>query len=166
MRWLVVHRIVLLSAAAALSQLAQGQIWQREDVTFELIDGKAKELAAQPYAAPDPNALPDWMKNLSYDQYRDIRFVPERALWAAEKLPFRAMLFHPGYLFKEPVTINEFTETHQQKVRLAEAFFNYGPLITQRGEVPPDTGFAGVRLHAPLNGDNFDELAVFQGASY
>lgn len=167
MRWLVVHRIVLLTAAAvALAPTVRAQIWEREDVTFEKIDEKAKALAAQPYQAPDPNALPEWMRNLSYDQYRDIRFVPERALWSAEKLPFRAMLFHPGYLFKEPVTVNEFTASHQQKIRLSEAFFSYGGLIQNRGEIPPDTGFAGVRLHAPLNGENFDELAVFQGASY
>jgi len=167
MRWLVVQRITHLTTALMLVSLAQGQLWEREDVTFEMIDAKAKELAASGYVAPDREALPDWMKNLSYDQYRDIRFIPERALWAAENLPFRAMLFHPGYLFREQVTINEFTDTHQQRVRLAEAFFNYGPLITQRGDLPPDAGFAGVRLHSQLNRpDYFDELAVFQGASY
>ena len=167
MRWLVVHRIIHLTAALALAPLAAGQDWEREDVTFEKIDARAKALAAQPYAAPNPEALPDWMKNLSYDQYRDIRFNPDRALWGAEKLPFRAMLFHPGYLFREPVAVNEFTDTHQQRIRLSEAFFNYGSLIQQRGELPPETGFAGVRYHAPLNKpDYFDELAVFQGASY
>jgi glucans biosynthesis protein len=167
MRWLVVHRFIHLTAALMLAPLAAGQDWEREDVTFEKIDAKAKELAAQGYSAPNPDALPDWIKNLSYDQYRDIRFNPDRALWGGEKLPFRAMLFHPGYLFREPVAINEFTNTHQQRIRLAEAFFNYGPLISQRGDLPPETGFAGFRLHAPLNKpDYFDELAVFQGASY
>jgi len=167
MRFVVVHRITHLTAALLLSPLASGQIWEREDVTFEGIDARARELASRPHVPPDKEALPDWMKGLSYDQYRDIRFVPERALWASDNLPFRAMLFHPGYLFREPVTINEYTDTHQQKIRLAEAFFHYGPLVGQRGDLPPDAGFAGFRLHAPLNRpDYFDELAVFQGASY
>lgn len=166
MRWLVVHRIAHLTAALLLAPLVRGQTWEREDVTFEKIDARAKELAAADYVAPDQEALPDWMKNLSYDQYRDIRFVPERALWAAENLPFRAMLFHPGYRYREPVTINEYTDTHQQRIRLAEAFFQYGPLVGERGELPPDTGYSGFRLHAPLNSGYFDELTAFQGASY
>ncbi|WP_052572838.1 glucan biosynthesis protein [Haloferula sp. BvORR071] len=166
MRSLVVHRFAPLTAAAlALSLPSQAQIWKREDVTFEKIDQRAKELAAQPYAPSDVEPLPDWMKNLNYDQYRDIRFVPERALWAAEKLPFRAMLFHPRE--REQVLVNEFTETHQQRIRLSDAFFSYGGLIGQRGDVPPEAGFGGVRLHAPLNRpDYFDELVAFQGASY
>ncbi|MEK7949365.1 glucan biosynthesis protein [Luteolibacter soli] len=163
----MLHRIIHLTAALALAPLASAQDWEREDVTFEKIDQRARDLAAQPYAAPDKEALPAWMKNLSYDQYRDIRFVPERALWAAENLPFRAMLFHPGYLFREPVGVNEFTETHVQRIRLTDAFFSYGGLVGQRGDLPPDAGYAGVRLHYPLNrSDYFDELAVFQGASY
>lgn len=167
MRCLVVQRITYLTAALMLASPAPGQTWEREDVTFEKIDARAKELAATPYSAPDKEALPDWLKHLSYDQYRDIRFIPERALWGAENLPFRAMLFHPGYLFREQVAVNEYTNTHQQRIRLTDAFFNYGPLIQQRGDLPPDAGFAGVRLHHPLNRpDYFDELAVFQGASY
>ncbi|MCB1134311.1 MAG: glucan biosynthesis protein, partial [Verrucomicrobiae bacterium] len=51
--------------------------------------------------------------------------------------------------------------------RFAEAFFDYGPLVAHRGELPQDGGFSGFRLHTPLNQpDVYDELVVFQGASY
>lgn len=149
-----------------MPSVVTSQTWDREKVNFDEVEARAKELASKPYAPPDREALPAWMKNLSYDQYRDIRFKPDQALWAAEKLPFQAMLFHPGYLFREPVHISEFTDTHQQEIRLADAFFDYGPLVGQRGEMPADAGYAGFRLHAPLNSGRFDELAVFQGASY
>ena len=143
------------------------QDWHREDVRFGDIEEKARELASRPYVAHDTEALPAWMKDLTYDQYRDIRFKPEAALWAEGNLPFRAMFFHPGYLFREPVQLHEYTDTHQQDIRLAEAFFNYGPLVGERGPVPSEGGFAGFRLHAPLNRPEvFDELVVFQGASY
>lgn len=156
-----------LAAVLATSSSALAQNWGREDVDFAAIQQKAKELGAQPYAAPSRETLPEWLNKLSYDQYRDIRFDPGKALWAAEKtLPFRAMFFHPGYLFREPVMLNEFTGTHEQRIRLTEEFFNYGPLVGERGELPADAGFAGVRYHAQLNGERFDELAVFQGASY
>ena len=167
MRSVVLHRILHLSIVVALAPIALSRDWEREDVTFEKIEAQAKALATSDYVTPDKESLPDWMKNLSYDQYRDIRFNEDQALWASEKLPFRATLFHPGYLFREPVTVNEYTPTHQQKIRLTDAFFSYGDIVGERGDFPPDAGFAGVRLHAELNEPGkFDELIVFQGASY
>ncbi len=165
---LAVPRIfTLLATLGTLTSSALSQTWEREDVGFENIQSRARDLANKPYVAPNRDSLPAWMNNLTYDQYRDIRFNPSQALWAGDKLPFQAMFFHPGYLFREPVTLNEFTSTHQQQIRLSEAFFNYGPLINKHGELPADGGFAGFRLHAPLNNpDYFDELVAFQGASY
>lgn len=162
-----VPRIIILFATVVAALSARGQTWEREDVGFDSIQSRARDLANKPYNPPDPNRLPAWMNQLTYDQYRDIRFNPNQALWITENLPFRAMFFHPGYLFREPVTLNEFTNSHQQQIRLAEAYFNYGPLIQKHGDLPPDGGFAGFRLHAPLNNpDYFDELVAFQGASY
>ena len=167
MTLVVPRNFILLVTLGALTSSAFGQNWAREEVGFESIQSRARDLANKPYVPPNRDALPEWMNNLTYDQYRDIRFNPSQALWAADKLPFRAMFFHPGYLFREPVVLNEFTSSHEQKIRLAEAFFNYGPLINKHGELPADGGFAGFRLHAPLNKpDYFDELCVFQGASY
>ena len=143
------------------------QVWQREAVNFAAIQSRAKELAGKPYQAPDSGKLPEWMKNLSYDQYRDIRSNPDQALWTADESPFRAMFFHPGYLFREPVMINEFTATHQQRIRSTDAFFNYGKLVPEHGEFPTDCGFAGFKLLASLNNPTvIDELIVLQGASY
>lgn len=140
--------------------------WEREDIGFESIQSRARDLANRPYEEPK-QVLPQWMKDVTYDQYRDIRFNPDQALWALDNLPFRAMFFHPGYLFQQPVILNEFTSSHQQQIRLSEAFFKYGPLIEKHGELPTDGGFAGFRLHAPLNNQEiFDELIAFQGASY
>ena len=163
----VPRNFILLAFLGSLTTSALCQTWEREEIGFESIQSRARDLANKPYVAPNRDSLPAWMNELTYDQYRDIRFNPTQALWAAEKLPFRAMFFHPGYLFREPVTLNEFTSTHQQKIRLAEAFFNYGPLINKHGDLPAEGGFAGFRLHTPLNNpEYYDELAVFQGASY
>jgi glucans biosynthesis protein len=161
-------RFAALLGVIAASGIASAQTWIRKDVDFSSIEAYAKELASQPYRVPDREALPGWMKSLSYDQYRDIRFRGDQALWNQDELPFRAMFFHPGYLFREPVRIHEYTSSHTQEVRFTPAFFEYGDLVKGMvGDVPPDAGFAGVRLHAQLNKPGvFDELAVFQGASY
>jgi len=97
--------------------------WERGEITFASIEEKAKALAAKDYQAADKEALPGWMKGLTYDQYRGIRFQPERSLWGADKLPFRAQFFHPGYLFREPVLLHEFTDTHQQEIRFSQDYF-------------------------------------------
>ena len=162
-----VPRIFTLIACVALTSSAFSQTWEREKVGFESIQSRARDLANKPYVAPNRDNLPAWMSNLTTEQYQDIRFNPNQALWATDNLPFRAMFFHPGYRFRDPVTLNEFTSTHQQQIRLAEAYFNYGPLVQKHGELPPDGGFSGFRLLAPLNSPgNFDELISFQGANY
>lgn len=150
-----------------LSSAAKGQTWVRGSIDFDQIENQARQLASQPYKAPSSDVVPDWMRKLTYDQYRDIRFDPSKALWGEEPLRFRAMFFHPGYLFTRPVDLYEITDSHRQKIRLSEDFFVYGPLIEKHGDLPPEVGFAGFRLHSPLNNpDIFDELIVFQGASY
>jgi glucans biosynthesis protein len=162
-----VRRISTLITTIALTFPALSQTWEREDVGFDTIQSRARDLANKPYAPPNPEGVPAWMNDLTYDQYRDIRFNPNQALWAADALPFQAMFFHPGYQYKDPVILNEFTSTHQQQIRLAEAYFNYGPLVKKHGELPPNGGFAGFRLHAQVNKPNiFDELISFQGSSY
>lgn len=162
----VPRTFVLFSTLAVLTCSASAQTWEREEINFQSIESRAKDLVNKPHVAPNKEGLPQWLRNLTYDQYRDIRFNPDQALWAGDKLPFRTMLFHPGYIYNEPVRLNEFTATHTQRIRLAEAFFNYGPLVKKRGDLPADGGFAGFRLHAPLNSEYYDELAAFQGASY
>ena len=161
-----VPRIFPLIATVALTTSAFCQTWEREDVGFDGIQSRARDLANKPYAATNRDSMPAWMSHLSYNQYQDIQFNPNQALWATDNLPFRAMFFHPGYLYRDPVILNEFTSTHQQQIRLAEAYFNYGPSIPKHGSLPPDGGFAGFRLHAALNAPGtFDELIAFQGTN-
>lgn len=157
----------LAGGLAVGTGLLHGQTWKRDDVDFGKFENRARELAQQPYRPPERDVLPRWMKTLSYDQYRDIRFRGDQSLWAQENLPFRAQFFHPGYIYREPVQIHEFTSSHAQEVRFTPAFFEYGHLVGDRGEVPANAGFAGVKFLAALNGGApIDEMTVFQGTSY
>jgi glucans biosynthesis protein len=141
--------------------------WERGEITFASIEEKAKALAAKDYQAADKEALPGWMKGLTYDQYRGIRFQPERSLWGADKLPFRAQFFHPGYLFREPVLLHEFTDTHQQEIRFSQDYFEYDDLVGDHTEMRGEAGWAGFKFLTDFAGKGpIDEFAVFQGASY
>jgi glucans biosynthesis protein len=141
----------------------------RAQGTFEVVAEQARALAAQPYRAP-AKVLPPDLAALTYDGHRDIRFKPERALWRKEGLPFEVMFFHPGWLFDTPVRIHEVTPQGTRELTVAVDDFDYGQNV-KTGKLKPSAwpklGFAGFRIHYPLNSDKYkDELAVFLGASY
>ncbi|MGA3164296.1 MAG: glucan biosynthesis protein G [Verrucomicrobiota bacterium] len=137
------------------------------EVTLDYVAKLAEKRAEHPFHSPRAD-LPKVLRqeNLDYDKYREIRFRRDQALWTADDLPFRVEFFHPGYLYQEPVHINEFTATHVQPIRFVQDFFDYGDLHIQN-QIPADTGYAGFRLLYKLNKTNqWDELGAFLGASY
>jgi glucans biosynthesis protein len=141
--------------------------YETAEVTLEYVAKKAEQRARKPFHSPRID-FPDFLRadKLDYDKYREIEFRHDRALWASENLPFRVEFFHPGYLYEEPVHINEFNLTHVQTVRFVQDFFNYRSLRFPK-QIPADTGYAGFRLLYPLNETNkWDELGAFLGASY
>jgi glucans biosynthesis protein len=124
----------------------------------------ARDLAGKSFKAPD-NKLPDNLKDLDYDRYRAIRFLPERALWRGEKLPFEAQFFHRGFFYTNRVDIYEVKNGQAAKIAYQPDRFSFGDLAPPGAGV--DLGFAGFRLHAPINKpDYYDEVCVFLGASY
>lgn len=131
----------------------------------DTVPGLARRLAAAPYAVPPAN-LPDWLQAIGYDEYRDIRFNPAHALWRREGLPFQAQLFHRGFLFKDRVQLFTVAGGRAAQVDYSPDLFTFRA-ATRRGRNERDLGFAGMRLHGPINrADYFDEIAAFLGASY
>src|SRR6201746_2428430 len=137
-----------------------------EPVTFDrgIVRQIARDLAAKPFKAPD-NKLPDALKNLDYDHYRAIRFLPEQALWRGEKLPFEAQFFHRGFFYAGRVDIYEVVDGKANKIGYRPDQFSFGDTPPPKPDA--DLGFAGFRLHAPINKRDYcDEVCVFLGASY
>ena len=66
-----------------------------EDFNRDILITKAVKLSKEPYEAPADN-LPQELKDLSYDQYRDIRFVRENGPWYGKRLPFEVQFFSSG----------------------------------------------------------------------
>ncbi|MCR6657210.1 MAG: glucan biosynthesis protein G [Opitutus sp.] len=132
---------------------------------FEVLRERAQALAAQPYEKRE-SRVPEWLRRLTYDEHRDIRFLPEQSWWRKEKLPFELQFFHPGFVQKDTVQIAEIKDGREQLIPFASKLFNYGQnKIAQ--PIPATMGFSGLRIHYALNSrDYLDELAVFQGASY
>ena len=137
------------------------------DVNLDYVAQRALERAKAPFHSPRADLPPVLRQdNLDYDKYREIRFRRDRALWAADKLPFHVEFFHPGYLYQEPVHVHEFTLTHTQPIRFVQDFFDYGKLNIA-AQIPAKTGYAGFRVLHELNQPGqMDELGAFLGASY
>lgn len=140
------------------------------EVLFERVIERAKGLAESAYSAPQ-SPLPDKLKNLSYNDYRNIRFRNEHALWRDDRL-FEVQFFHPGFLYDDPVEMHVLKGGRVEKVDFDPAMFSYensaAPLEDLvAGIDPAKMGFAGFRLHFPINTPDYkDEIAVFLGASY
>jgi glucans biosynthesis protein len=146
------------SVAAQAPSAAQG-------FGLDQVAERARELASRPYEDPR-GQVPSWLLELSYDQWRQIRFRPELAAWADRKLPFTVQFFHPGLFYDRSVRVNEVDASGVRPLAFTPEGFDYGG-NEFASRVPQDLGFAGFRLHHPLKrGDYQDELIVFLGASY
>ncbi|HEY6823026.1 MAG TPA: glucan biosynthesis protein G [Steroidobacteraceae bacterium] len=132
--------------------------------TFADVQQLAHDRAAHDYRAP-PQNLPTSLANLTYDQYRDIRFRPASALWRGQAL-FEVQFFHRGYRVRQRVNVYEVTPAGAGLIEYSPRLFTFGRLM-RTPKLSTEVGFAGFRVHYPLQSPNYkDELLVFLGASY
>jgi glucans biosynthesis protein len=134
---------------------------------FDLADvaDKAEKLAREPFQEPE-NQVPDWLLKLTYDQWRQIRFRPEHALWKDRGLKFQVQFFHPGLYYNRIVTVNVVDADGVRALKFSPSQFDYGD-NDFASRVPQDLGYAGFRLHYPIKEPKYyDEVIVFLGASY
>ena len=129
----------------------------------QTVKNQARTLAAAPFKAPD-DRLPDSIAKLGYDEYRNIRFDPGQSLWRGAKLPFEVQFFHRGWLYAPRVDLFDVANGRATPIAYRPEMFDFGPLPRPAER---DLGFAGFRLHAPINRPDYaDEVVAFLGASY
>jgi len=154
-----------LAALALISGVLPAAAATAPAFGFDDVTARAQQLAKESFKDPR-GEVPAWLTQISYDQWRDIRFRPERALWRDKRLPFQVQFFHPGLYYDRTVAISVVDDTGVHPVPFSPSDFDYG-----RNEigsrVPQNLGFAGFRVHAPIKKkDYYDEVIVFLGASY
>ncbi|MFO1303363.1 MAG: glucan biosynthesis protein G [Burkholderiales bacterium] len=154
---------VHLAHAFAIALLAATSVHAFD---FEDVAKRAANLASHAYKAP-ARELPKALKELTYDEYRDIRFKPSRAIWRSQGLPFEVQLFHPGLYYDRPVRISEVVGGVPREIRFDPDLFDYGSNTKLDRAALRNIGFAGFRVHFAINNPKYkDEVLVFQGASY
>jgi periplasmic glucans biosynthesis protein len=125
----------------------------------------AQQRAAEDYENRSPK-LPPNLEKLTYEQYQDIRFRPHFALWRNQSL-FEVQFFHRGFNFDRRVEVSEVVNGVVHPVHYNPSWFDFGKLTALARHLPVHLGFAGFRVHYPLQTPTYkDELIVFLGASY
>jgi glucans biosynthesis protein len=132
---------------------------------FDDVADQAKKLAGERFKPPP--AVPDFLNNVSYDEYRDIRFDPAQSLWKDGGGNFQVQFIHPGLYYKNAVAINTYDgSSGVRKVPFSPKLFTYGR-NTFADKIQPELGFAGFRIAYPLHKkEEYNHVLVFAGASY
>lgn len=130
---------------------------------FDSVVEIARKTAAEPYRSPA--VVPQFLAALSYDDYRDIRFVTAESLWR-EAGNFRVEFIHPGLYYKHAVRINVIESGDVRPVPYSPSLFSFGRNKIA-DKVPHNLGFAGFRIGYPFyRRTEFNHVIVFAGASY
>lgn len=160
-RWILTGLFILIfSSFPVFGQAFAGTI------SFKKVSDRAAKLAALPYQEYPDDKLPDVLKKMDYDQWRDIRFKDAATLWKDTDSPFKVRFFHPGFFYHQPVTVNYTERSAIRPFTFSTDLFDYGKNAFQK-DVPSDLGFSGFRVHYPINNPEvIDEVVVFLGASY
>ncbi len=133
---------------------------------FSRLIEMAKDLAGRAYVPPAP--MSQTLRDLAYDQLRNIRYNTDLSLWRQEGLPFEVQFFQDGFYFDRSVAIHVVEPTGKVvPVPFSVNLFNYPDDVLKTKIASADAGFAGFRIHFPLNRTDYkDEVASFLGASY
>jgi glucans biosynthesis protein len=174
------HRRTLIEAALAgligarLSALAGPAAAQDAPApfSFDAVVARAAELAGEPFVRPLMDLAAPFA-DLTYDQFRAIRFRDDHRLFADAGRPFQMEMMPPGFSFQDKIEINLVRGGVVEPVAFATDYFAFHPdhFPYPDGQAPAGTegamGFSGLRLRYPVNRPGvWDEVAVFQGASY
>jgi glucans biosynthesis protein len=168
-RWLLLTvttcAVVLQHSSALAPRVRPAQPPPAPRFGFESVQRIAQQRAGEAYH-DHSGKLPDSLARISYDDYRNIQFRAEQALWRHQAL-FEVQFFHRGFAYDKRVNVTEVGDDGVLRpVKYDPSQFEFGKGAPPK-DLPADLGFAGLRVHFPLQSADYkDELIAFLGASY
>jgi glucans biosynthesis protein len=141
-------------AAPAFAQNAA----QPVPFSFEMLVERARQTAAADYVAPKTVGAP--FTDLDYDDYRNVQFNEDSALWAGPEATGVLHAYHPGWLFDSTVSLFEVVGSVATPLTFtSDDFIYYGDAGGKIGAGTPLPGVAGFRSIMPVNAPvRFDEV--------
>ena len=137
-----------------------------EPHAFELLIERARALARAPFVPPERPA-PDLVQAIDYERHGQIRFRPERALWAEGPGRLPVSFFPLGRLFPHPVAIHRVEDGRARRVLYDPEDYE-SPADHPWRAIGPAGGHAGFRVHEPRSRPDWprQDWLAFLGASY
>lgn len=171
------RRTLLHSALAGLfgsqvpALIGAAAAQEAQPFDFETVIERARALASEPFSRPKLE-MREPFADLKYDQFRAIRFRDDERLFT-DGQGFQMDMMPPGFYFQDKVDLNVVSAGLSRPLVFSTDFFNFHPdyFPYPEGRAPQgtaeDMGFSGIRFRHPINRPGvWDEVAVFQGASY
>lgn len=155
------RRFILIFLAGILFLSGMDPVFAAGSFDFSHVIEEAEEISRRPYR-DETLHLPEDLAHLTPAQYSDIRFRREQGIWYRQDFPFEMQFYHPGGLFNHSVTIYEISDGKVREIPYKFEEFDFGRNQIDTGRETADFGYAGFRLHYPLNReDYYDELISF-----
>ncbi len=162
--WFLTAMTTVGAAVAASTTGLADHLIPQPVTSYEQLQQAALELSRKPYR-PQPE-LPADLKDITYDEFRQIGFIDGKELWKESKSPFRLGFYHKGYVAVDDVSINLLEDGKQVPVPFSKSYFHY-LRDAAKWNIPDDVGYAGYRVQGRFPGDEqFQEIFTFVGASY
>ena len=118
--------VPLLVLAAAMPRAQEDPLFgAAEDFPEDYVLNLARARAGKPFEE-EKVTLPQPLGEITYDQYRDIRFDPSRSIWKDTGSRFTFDLFHTGSLYKTPVDVHVVDGNAQRRVNYLPGLFIFG----------------------------------------
>ncbi|TGK77583.1 glucan biosynthesis protein D, partial [Leptospira noumeaensis] len=139
-----------------------------ETFNFHTVDAIAKQKLKSKYS-PTPEFKIPGLDGISFDDYRQIEYKPDVAIWKNLGLPYQLHFFHPGHIYSNGIQIYEVIGEKPVEIPYDASRFNFGdlPLSDEFAELSKKLRYTGFRVHYPINQkEALEEFLVFQGASY
>lgn len=154
--------VTLSGAGRAVAADSPEPVGAEQTFSFDWLRAHARALSEQTHQTAGEQ-LPAPLRALDWDQYQQIRYRPDQALWQDRDSAFQVQFFHLGLYFLEPVRFFEVVDGRARPIGYQPEHFDYGT-NTDLKDLPEDLGYAGFRLHFHQDFDR--DLAAFLGASY
>ncbi len=129
----------------------------------DLVD-KARVLAESDFEAPD--LVPDFLRELTPEQHRSIRYQSSHSLWREDNSRIQAMMIAPGSYYTHRVRLSVLDGGSEHPIEFERDAFSY-PSDELKNRIPADLGYSGFSLTVPeTGGGGREQILTFAGASY
>ena len=134
--------------------------FKKNTFNFNMLIEYAQELSEVRYLDNDVK-LPNFLLNLSYNQYINIKYLPSYGIFGEENSNFIIQPLHRGHLFESQVKLFSVDNEYSSYIPYNKNLYDFSD-INVSNEPLQEIGFSGFRIMRREDNNVLKELAIFQ----